>query len=143
MDDSQQENETPPKPLIRYIGMGNLRVFMVPESELEEIERGSPGNLMEAIGNTLLSIFFGGLISFLLGTTPTDIYKFSALVIVMSVSFIAGIIMLILSWRQRKDTESVTKRIRARGAASVGPQVTGKMLPQAKMVIDATDEENH
>ena len=142
MDEDQSQEQNPAKPNIHFIGMDDLSIFLVPDSELREIERGSPGNLKGNIAITLLSVFGGGVISALLGTIPTNIYMFTTLVVIMTLSLIVGVILYLLSRQERKDTEDVIKRIRARAKLKSGPQVTGKMLPQVKMIIDATDEEN-
>ena len=144
MDDDQLQLRKPIPPVtVRVIGAGEVSVFMVREDELNEIERGSPGSLMAGIANTLLSLFGGGLISFFLGTVPTDIYRFTALMAFTGVFFTVGIVLAILSWRHRKDTSDVIRRIRDRAKTQAGPQVTPHQLPQANMVIDVPDEESH
>jgi hypothetical protein len=137
LDDDQLQKGTPPV-RVEIIAMGTLRLYMVSDEELSAIERGSPGTEMAVMGNTLLSLFGGSLMSYLLGAAPTDIHKFIIFVILMSVFGVAGAVLLILSRRYSKDTSDVIRRIRSRDCAPTGPKVV-----QNSMVIDVVDEESH
>lgn len=116
--------------------MGELTVYMVSEQDLNAIERGSPATTMVALANTLLSAGVGLLGSLLLSGPPHSIYSFSIFVILISVCFVAGFVLLILSRRFKKDPSDVIKRIRAGRGTPKGPAITTQSV-----VVDLVDEE--
>lgn len=127
--EQQDPQELGPLTSIRYIGLGQVKVYLVSEDELRLIEGGGPTSTYLNLAIAFLSIG-ASLIASLLLSEPKSIYRFIVVVAIIVGSLIAGMILLLLWRRSSKDAMSAIQRIRARGAPS-----------PAATVIEATIEE--
>jgi uncharacterized membrane protein len=119
----QQPQELVPAVNINYVGIGQLTVFFVSEDELRLIETGSPAAACLNLGIAFSSIGIGSLTSLLLSDPSKSLYKFAVGVIITVVSIIAGIALLVIWSRLRKQASETISRIRSRAIASAGGQV--------------------
>lgn len=116
-----------PLPNIRYVGIGQLTIYLVSEEELRMIESGGPSATYLNLAIGFLSIGSGIGASLLLSGPPTSIYRFVVVVVVAVGSLIAGFILLLLWLRSSKDASKTIERIRSRGS-SVGTIVEGTVV---------------
>jgi len=125
-EDSQ---ELVPPTSIRYIGLGQLKVYLVSEDELRLIEGGGPTSTYLNLAIAFLSIG-ASLIASLLLSEAKSIYGFIVVIVIIVGSLVAGTSLLLLWRRSAKDATNAIQRIRARG------------IPSSKgTVIEATIEE--
>ena len=133
--DEQRPQEVIPALEVRYVGIGELKIYCVSEDELRTIESGTPAATMLNLAIALLALGFGSLVSLLLSAPSPSFYKFIVIVLLIIVSFVGGLLLLIL-WRQyRIDAFDIIQRIRLRGAAPTGPPI----IP-TRMAEDETDQ---
>lgn len=125
----QDQQELVPPTSIRYIGLGQLKVYLVSEDELRLIEGGGPTSTYLNLAIAFLSIG-ASLVASLLLSEPKSIYRFVVVVVIIVGTLIAGVILLLLWRRSAKDATNAIQRIRARGI----PSSTGT-------VIEATIED--
>jgi hypothetical protein len=118
--DSSRLIPGPPTPSIRFVGFGQLTIYLVSDEELRLIESGGPSATYLNLAIGLLSVGVGIVASLLLAGTPTSIYRFTVVVVIAVGALIAGFILLVLWKRSAKDAATTIRRIRARGAAG-GP----------------------
>jgi len=119
----EQPREMLPALNVRYVGIGQLTVYLVFDDELRIIERGGPSATMLSLAIAFLSLGTGSFVSMMLTDLPKSIYKFTVVVILTTVSIAAGIILTILWWRFHRDVSDVIARIRARDIPSAGARV--------------------
>ena len=123
--DEQQPQEMMPAVDIRYVGIGQLTLFLISEDELRMIESGGPSATYLNLAIGFLSVGGGTVGSLLLSGTPTaSIYRFIIAVGIAIATLVAGFILLILWIRSSKDASNAIKRIRARAIQSAGAKVT-------------------
>jgi hypothetical protein len=137
VEDDQLQKGFPPV-AVRIVAMGELTVYMVSDQDLTAIERGSPASTMAGLANTLFSITAGLLGSLLLAGAPQSIYSFTVFTVLMSVCFVGGAILLILSRRYKSEQSAVIKRIRAGKGVPKAPPIEAQQI-----MADPTDEETH
>jgi hypothetical protein len=106
-------NEPNILPAVRVAPLGELRVYIISEEELNELENGSPAaqNL-----NFSLALLASGL-SFLTTLLTTDIASvktFAVFVILTSVFLLVGFILFASWYRLRKSSQGLAQRIRDR-----------------------------
>ena len=116
MDQSTSQHMVP-STRVRYIGIGELTVYLISEDELSMLERGSPSSTYLNLAIFFLSIGLTFLGSYTL-SDPVSIKAFVVIVAAICGSLIAGSILLVLWMRSAKDASSVARRIRARGISS-------------------------
>ena len=100
-------------PEIRVGKIGILRVHQISDDELTRLEQGAGQSLLLNFGIGVLSVAASFLIS-LLTTTITSNRLFTVFVIVTVVSFLAGIILMVLWWFMRKPITRLVEEIRDR-----------------------------
>ena len=108
---------------IRYVGIGQLTVYLVSEDELRMIESGGPSATLLNLAVGFLFLAGGLLGSVLLSEPSKSIYKFSVFVILLVCSFITGVVLLIMWCRFRRDAAETIRRIRRRAILSAGATV--------------------
>jgi hypothetical protein len=91
----------------------SLTVYEVTDHELDELSRGGPTSLLLNFGLFLLSAGISFLIA-LVTTTIDSTRAFCVFVIVVVVSFIGGIILLLLWNANRQSLKKLLKRIKER-----------------------------
>ena len=121
--DEQKSAEVMPAVSVRYVGIGQLTVFLVSEDELRLIEAGSPAALCLNLGIAFLAIGTGSVVTLLLSEPSKSIHKFVVVVVITVLSLIAGFILLVIWTRLRKQASDVIKRIRSRAIPSAGGRV--------------------
>jgi hypothetical protein len=113
MDDLQPNPDSKLLPAIRVAPLGELRVYIISEEELNELEHGSPAsqNL-----NFALALLASGL-TFLttLLTTEIDSVKTFVVFVVLTVAFLLVGALLLANWlRIRRSSGGLAQRIRDR-----------------------------
>jgi hypothetical protein len=121
--DELKPQEVLPAVNIRYVGIGQLTLYLVSDDELLVIERGGPATTFLNLAIAFLSLGAGSLVALMLTSLPTSVYKFTVVIVLTVVSIFSGVVMLVLWWRFRKDASNVIARIRARGIPSAGGTV--------------------
>ena len=113
MDDENQQQKMTPYAQIRYVGMGEITIYLVSEDELRLIERGGPSSTYLNLAILFLSIGASFLASLLL-SEPKSIKRFIVVIVVTVGCLIAGFVLLILWRRSARDKADTIRRIRAR-----------------------------
>ncbi len=98
---------------IRTARVDSLDLYEITEDELEILEHGSPGSLYLLFATSLIPIAISFLIT-ILTTKIESIYLFNIFVIITSIGFIAGVILLVLWIKENRSSTSVSKKIRSR-----------------------------
>jgi hypothetical protein len=108
-----QHAESNLMPAVRVAPLGELRVYVISEEELNELENGSPAsqNL-----NFALALLASGLsfLTTLLTTDVASVKTFSVFVILTAVFLVVGIILFAGWYRLRKSSQGLAQRIRDR-----------------------------
>ena len=122
-DDSQHT-----APVIRVAPLGELRVYMVTEEELNIISRGSPGSVLSNFALALLPLAAAFLIT-LLSTTINSVAALVFFVCACLTCLIAGLICLALWWQHHRNTRTLVDQIRRRMPPAEGiPQTADEPL---------------
>ncbi len=108
---------------IRYVGIGQLTLYIISEDELRMIETGGPSATLLNFAVGFLFLSAGLLGSLMLTEQPKSIYKFNVFVILLVASCITGLILLVLWSRFRKDASKTIDRIRERALRSAGATI--------------------
>jgi uncharacterized membrane protein YciS (DUF1049 family) len=91
----------------------SVDLYEIKDSELDELERGSPANLQFNIAVALLSIAFSFLACIATSTFDKPIYQ-TLYVVVMVVGFIVGGVLLLFWLRNRRSVSDLCRKIRGR-----------------------------
>ena len=91
----------------------SLNLFMITENELERLEEGGLNQIFLNFAIFSFSIAIAFLIAILTTTINSD-RTFIVFVIITSVGFLAGIILLVVWWKTRVSIKSLVKKIRGR-----------------------------
>ena len=118
-----QQAQVMPAVQIRYVGIGQLTLYLISEDELRMIESGGPSATLLNLAIGFLFLASGLLGSLLLSEPAKSIYEFNIFIILLVCSFIAGVVLLIVWFRFRKDAAETIKRIRKRAILSAGATV--------------------
>ncbi len=106
-------------PIIRIAPLGELRLYVISEDELNEFENGSPASLQLNFALALLASGISFLIALL--STNFDSIKTFAVFVILSVVFLLVGAILLANWhRLRKSSKGLAKRIRDRMPPAVG-----------------------
>jgi hypothetical protein len=108
---------------IRYVGIGQLTLYVVSEDELRMLESGGPS---ATLLNLAIGFFFlaSGLFGTLMLSEPSrSIYKFTVFIVLLVSSLFAGVVLLIVWTHFRKDASEAIERIRKRAIPSAGTPV--------------------
>lgn len=121
--DEQKAMEVMPATSIRYVGIGELTLFLVSEDELRLLESGSAASTCLNLGIAFSSVGLGSLTSLLLSDPSKSLHKFVVVVVTTVLSLIAGFVLLVIWSRLRKHKSDAILRIRSRAIPSVGGTV--------------------
>jgi hypothetical protein len=121
--DEQKSMEVMPAVTIRYVGIGQLTVFLVSEDELRLLESGGAASTCLNLGIAFSSIGFGSLIALMLSNPSESLYKFTVVVVITVLSIISGFVLLAIWHRLRKHTSETISRIRLRAVSAAGGTV--------------------
>ena len=109
------------EPVLRVAPLGELKVYIISENELDELARGSPASLLLNLGLAFIPTGVTFLIA-LLSTTIQSTRVFNVFVICCVVFILAGVVLLLLWWRYASSSRSMTDRIRKRMPPAQGAQ---------------------
>jgi hypothetical protein len=115
-------------PVIRYAPLGELKVYLITEAELDELERGSPASI-----HLNFSLLFVGatvsLLTALLTTTAPSTRAFIVLVALLIGCAIGAIIFGVLWLIHHRSSGSLGKQIRGRMPPPTAVQETASVVP--------------
>jgi hypothetical protein len=124
MDDELQKSGEPSiLPAIRVAPLGELRVYLISEDELNELENGSPAAISL---NFSLAILASGLsfLAILLTTEIASTKTFTVVVVLTVVFLLVGSYLFAQWYRPHRASTSLAQRIRDRMPAAPGiPEV--------------------
>ena len=121
-------------PKVHYGRVADLNVHLVSDEELTRLEQGEGQSLFLIFGIAVISIAASFLITLLI-TKIESIKVFCIFVIITSLGFLSGIILLILWWCTRQPINKLVKQIRDR----MPPEDKGQPFPTyPKTVEDVT-----
>lgn len=103
----------PFQPEIRRARFDRLTIYEVSESELDVLERGSPGSIYLNFAIFLLSSAISLSVALLGATIPSD-RTFLTFVALTVVGYVAGLVLLALWCRNRASVSAVAEEIRRR-----------------------------
>jgi hypothetical protein len=98
---------------VRYVGMGEITIYLVSEDELRMLETGGPSSTYLNLAIFFLSVGASFLASLLL-SEPKSIKRFIVVVALTVGSLIAGFVLLLVWRRSSKDATNTIQGIRAR-----------------------------
>ena len=119
--DSQQDKESTHTPRIVRGRVDSLSLFEITDYELSVLESGSPATVYLNFSVFFLSTGLAYLISLLTGTFAS-IRLFTVLVVVTTVSFGIGLVLLVLWYRSRSSVLAVVKKIKDRCLVEPDPR---------------------
>jgi hypothetical protein len=108
---------------IRYVASGELVFYVISEDDLRMLESGGPSAtyLNLAIGFLFLAVGLFG--SMMLSEPSKSMYRFTVVIVLLVCTFIAGLVLLIVWFRNRKDASETGRRIRKRGILPSGTKI--------------------
>ena len=112
MTDGQQETGENIPTILRG-KVNSLTLYEITDYELDVLERGPPNSLYLNILIFLLSIATAFLIA-LLTTNITSDRIFNIFVIIIVISYIIGLILLVIWYKSRESSNMLIKKIRDR-----------------------------
>jgi hypothetical protein len=117
-----------PPATIRYVGIGQLTVYLVSEEELRRIENG--GSSSTYLNLAILFVGVGGsFLSSLLLSEPKSLHRYVVVIVITVGTLLAGSILFLLWHRSSKEAKSVIQGIRQRAG-----------LPTNEIVVDVDGE---
>lgn len=110
---SQPGTESNIVPAIRVAPLGELRVYIISEEELNAAEQGSPASLYL---NFALALIASGLsfLATLLATDISSIKTFTVFVVLTVLFLLVGTILFIVWYKSHRAMKRLTQRIRER-----------------------------
>lgn len=96
---------------VKIIPTSEIKIYLVKESELEQLENGSQSDLFLEIGIACISIALSFLTSLL--TTEIEAVTFTVFVCITVISTLAGIVLVCLWYRTRKSKKSIIDKIKS------------------------------
>jgi hypothetical protein len=102
----------PPAIEVRWGDYGKLALYPVDESELELLAQGSPDSVYLNFAVFLLSVAVSFFIALLTAVVSGKV--FTVFVVITTVGFIAGLLLLILWLRKRRSVSDLVDKIRKR-----------------------------
>ncbi len=122
------EDSPPFLPVIRVAPLGEIKIYQILEGELDRLANGPPEAVYLNFALTLLPISFTLLVT-LLTTTIASSRLYQGFVLIAAVTFIIGVILLVLWGRSRSSTRRLIEEIRNRMPPS--PSIQDKSVPPA------------
>ena len=117
------QGRLPAQPVVRYAPVGEIKIYMIQESELETLANGSSDSLFLSFSLALLPTALTLLVA-LITTKIESLYTFTAFVAVCAICFISGFSFLALWWRSRATKQRLVEEIKRRMPPPVGIQET-------------------
>lgn len=125
--EDQGTHEMVPRTDIRYVGMGQLIVYLVSDDELRMMESGGPSSTYLNLAIFFLSVGLSFLAS-LIFSDAKSIQRFIVVVVILVACLTAGLVLLTLWFRSSKDATRTIARIRAR----LTPPLEGGIIQERK-----------
>ena len=120
LESGPQPSQAMPAVQIRYVGIGQLTLYLVSEDELRMIETGGPSATLLNLAVGFLFLAAGLLGSLLLSEPSKSIYKFNVFVILLVCSFIAGGVLLIV-WSPNRMADRYGQKSACQESAFMAP----------------------
>lgn len=128
-------------PGFRIAPMGDLRVYLVSEEELDALERGAPDSKLLTFGIALSSVGMSFGISLLTVQNPaTPLLVF--LWVATIVGAVNGLLLLLLWWRSSHDVRNLAGKIRSRMPPEGEPELIAEGAVQAIAASSRIEEQN-
>ena len=102
------------EPRIRIAKMDSICIYPITEGELSALEEGSPGSIYLNFSIFLLSVAISLLMSLFLTKIESD-RVFTVFVVLTTVGFVAGFVLLVLWIKAYRSATPVARKIRERG----------------------------
>src|SRR6266566_1617996 len=99
----------------------SVDLYEIKDTELEQLERGSPADLQLNFAIFLLSVAFAAFCALATATFPNSRIE-TAFQVVLVVGVVLGVYFLIVWWRNRKSMLRVCRRVRERMPPDVLPR---------------------
>lgn len=100
-------------PMIRVAPLGELRVYMITEEELNSLGRGSPGSVFLNFALALLPLAASFLVT-LLSTSIPSVTGLTFFICGCIVCFITGLICLVFAWQNHVSSKAIVIEIKHR-----------------------------
>lgn len=100
-------------PVVRIAPLGELRVYLITESELAELERGSSASLFLNFALFFLGLAIPLFFTIRVTTFPSD-RTFTVFVVFFAVTLVAGVVSLALWFRVHRSSTQLAQLIRSR-----------------------------
>jgi hypothetical protein len=135
MSARRRSDGSPPPPVFRYVPLGELKVYQVQEHELELLASGSPSSVYLNFALCLLPVGVTLIVTLATTNIPSD-RLFLTFVAVATVSLIAGLVLLLLWWRNYRGAKLLLAEIKNRmpppePIAQTPPDAPGTTQPDA------------
>ncbi len=108
-----EENQLVPYTSVRYVGMGEIVIYLVSDDELGMLERGDPSSTHLNLAIFFLSVAVSFLVS-LLVSEPKSAKVFVVMVVITVLAFMVGLVLALLWWRTSGEVTRIAQRIRDR-----------------------------
>lgn len=120
--DEEKPKHMVPYTEIRYVGMGEITIYLVSDDELRMLERGGPASTYLNLAIFFLSMGASFLASLLL-SQPKSIGRFIIVIALTVGCSIAGVVLGVVWRRSSRDAADTVQRIRARSVPSVSGNI--------------------
>jgi hypothetical protein len=118
----KKDDTWPAPPVVRIAPLNELKAYIVSEHELDALARGSTGALFLNFALSLLPIALTLIVT--LSTTPIESNRlFQTFVSIATITFIAGMLLLLLWVREHKNARSLVEQIKSRMSPQPAIQV--------------------
>jgi hypothetical protein len=122
-----EDKQIVPYTSVRYVGMGEIVIYLVSDDELRILERGDPSSTYLNLAIFFLSVAISFLTS-LLVTQSKTMGAFVVMVVITVLAFMVGFVLTILWWKTSGKVSEAVQRIRDR-----------KVSPEPPSVVDGQD----
>jgi len=116
------EKQIVPYTSVKYVGMGEIVIYLVSDDELSMLERGDPSSTYLNLAIFFLSIGISFLVSLLVSEPKTQ-HTFVVMVVITVLAFMIGIVLTVLWLRTSGEVSKVVQRIRDRKVSPEAPSV--------------------
>jgi hypothetical protein len=116
------EKQIVPYTSVRYVGMGEIIIYLVSDDELSMLERGDPSSTYLNLAIFFLSVGISFLVS-LLVSEPKTPHAFVVMVVITVLSFMVGVVLTAFWLRTSGEVSKAVQRIRDRRVSPEAPSV--------------------
>lgn len=126
MDETNSKSEF--APVIIRARIGNLNIYEISEGELEILEKGPPGSIFLNFAIFLMSMALTLIIALLTIDINSNL-TYIIFVLLTIIGFVAGILLLLLWYRDNKSINKLTSKIRKRLPREEVPKMRRTTFP--------------